>query len=153
MQFFAQFCVGSWQRSQAVSNRLNVETATAGNDGHISAVMDFIYRPKRCHAKFFGIHFRRCRDDPDQMMRCFREQARARFCRQHIQAAIDLECVRAHNFAVAFFGHVCSQLRFSGRGRPDDKENTLHQSAIDRRGDVSDNRWKRNATLIARRHS
>jgi len=87
------------------------------------------------------------------MMPYFREQARAWFCRKYIQAAIDLERVRAHNFAVAFFGHVCSQLRFSGRRWPDDKENTLHQSAIDRRGGVSDSRWKQNATLIARRHS
>ena len=90
--------------------------------------MDFIDGARRGTAIFFGIHLfvkRRC---ANQMMRGLRERCPIRFCRQEIEPAIYLKCIRADNFGTNFMRDIGGELGFAGRCGAEDEEGACHQS-------------------------
>ena len=63
----------------------------------------------------------------EQMMRRFLQRFAVRFRRQQIEPAINLECICADNFRLAFLRNFRGQLRFPCRGRSNDIEDAFHQ--------------------------
>src|SRR2546426_6291673 len=62
------------------------------------------------------------------MMRSLRERCPIRFCRQEIEPAIYLKCIRADDFGTNFMRDIGGELGFASRCGADDEEGACHQS-------------------------
>ena len=90
--------------------------------------MNFINDARRRAAIFLRIHLFVKRRRADQVMRRFLKRRSTRFCRQQIEAAINLKRVRADNFCAETVRDISRQIRFPGCSWTDDKKRAIHQS-------------------------
>ena len=54
-----------------------------------------------------------------------------RFCSEEIEPAINLKCVRAHDFCPYFTSDICCQFGFPRRSGSDDKKRAPHSIKIE----------------------
>ena len=83
---------------------------------------------RRQATKRSGIQIFVNRDCADEMMRCFRKRRGLAFCRQQIEAAMNLKRVGAYNLRANFPRDIGCNFGFSGCCRADNKNARVIQS-------------------------
>ena len=89
-----------------MGKRFEIESAPTNNDHCFSSGMDLTNRRFRGRSKFFHVHWLAQWNRAQQMVRRLCQRRFVRLRGQQIETAIDLKCIRTHDFCVKPVRHV-----------------------------------------------